>query len=117
MASKNATYDSLPQDQDRAELLSDTEVEESVHGDEKQWKLPRAESSRRQKRSTFVQKLRYHRFLIDFALFFVVIALLMVLVVRDGRAPSIMQVGGDFTGGGPQCKDDLEDYAGGSILN
>jgi hypothetical protein len=64
---------------DQEELLSSTEVDESLMGDEKQWYSPELETGKRSKTNTFTIAFRSYRWLIDTFLVLVIIGLLLLL--------------------------------------
>lgn len=94
--------------EDREELLSSTEVEDSLMGDEEkgQWHTDnrRAPHDTRRKRDA----VKSHRWLISTILQVIIIAMLGLILsrqVEETQAPSgTPQVGGDFNGKGPTSK-------------
>jgi hypothetical protein len=105
MDPKPPIYESVSSSDDHEELLSSTEVDESVVGEEKPWYTAKEEARRRSRTSKLVSTLRSYRWLIDFSLLLVILGLLVFLLLgqrRDSRVPH-WQVGDDFTGAGPKC--------------
>ncbi|CAJ2501379.1 Uu.00g042320.m01.CDS01 [Anthostomella pinea] len=98
---KAKTYEPVPTMEDREELLSSTEVDDSLMGDEEkqQWRTSPQES--RRKRDT----LRSNRWLISAVLQCVIVALLVLILVRQDysrKKPSeTPQVGSVVNGNGP----------------
>jgi hypothetical protein len=89
---------------DQQELLSSTEVDESLMGDKKQWRSPEFETVKWSKMNTFMVAFRSYRLLIDTFLLLVIIGLLLLLRGQWKKSPSSSrQVGGDFTGAGLKC--------------
>lgn len=92
---------------DLEDLLSNTDVEESFMGNDKQWDSTDLEARKwMNKRSKFAAALGSCRWIIDAILLLVIIALLMVL--WDQRrtkesASTTIQIGGDYTGASEGC--------------
>ena len=81
---------------------SNTEVDESLIGDEKPW-----HGTRRSKRQTCWSLFNSYRWMIDTFLLLVITSLLLLLRqewASHGFPKSSYQVGGDFTGAGPHCR-------------
>jgi hypothetical protein len=108
---KSSAYETVaPTDDDREELLSSTEVEDSLVGDnadaEKQWHEQRW--ARRDDSSSCRRSNR--RWIISTVLQVIIIFLLAVILFQDKIMPdSAMmeetpQVGGAFNGKGPTCE-------------
>ena len=93
-------------DPDQEEFLSGTDVEE---GHEKQWHSDEKPTRRRGKaQQPWAAALRANRGLIDTSLLLVIIALLSLLLLRQPRQPEGRQIGGDYTGAGPECQSSPE---------
>jgi hypothetical protein len=89
---------------DQEELLSSTEVDESLMGDEKQWYSPELETGKRSKTNTFTIAFRSYRWLIDTFFLLVIIELSLLLRHQWKKSPSSSwQVGGDFAGASLKC--------------
>ena len=103
MNNKAKQYDTVwsADDPDQEEFLSETDVEE---GHEKQWHSDEKPTRRRGKTQKSWSTLRTHRGLIDTSLLLVIIALLSVLLLRQPKQPDGRQIGGDYTGQGPECQ-------------
>ncbi|KAI0125431.1 hypothetical protein BJ170DRAFT_686294 [Xylariales sp. AK1849] len=101
MDSKQAAYDSVSTKDDREELLSRTEVEDSLMDDEeKQWHSAKSRGKEQQK--GFAAALFSHRWMISTFFQLVIICLLGVLLLRDQwHELETPQVGGAFMGNGP----------------
>ncbi|KAK9781501.1 hypothetical protein SCAR479_01372 [Seiridium cardinale] len=100
------TYESVSTMEDREELLSSTEVEDSLMGDEEkqQWRTsPRHFLSNDSQRKRDARKS--HRWLISTILQIIIIALLALILFRQQQATQPLsetpQVGADFNGKGP----------------
>ncbi|KAH8881481.1 hypothetical protein GQ53DRAFT_788029 [Thozetella sp. PMI_491] len=93
-------YETVSLNDDHEEARSSTEVDESLMGDDKEW-----HPSRRTKKRTCMTVFNKYRWMIDTFLLLVIVSLL-VLLRNDWAArtfpKSSFQVGGDFTGAGPQ---------------
>lgn len=104
MNSKTKQYDTVwsADDPDQEEFLSETDVEE---GHEKQWQSDEKPSRRwgRTQKSTR-STLGAYGWLIDKALLLVVIVLLVLLLLRRPQQLEGRQIGGDYTGAGPECQ-------------
>lgn len=103
MDPKEPTYESVSLSEDRDELLSNTDVAESLMGDEKRWQSRDLETGRSSRRKTLLSTCKTYRWLIDTSLLLVIVGLLSVLV-WDRRTASEYrwQVGGDISKGGPE---------------
>lgn len=88
-------------DPDQEEFLSETDVEE---GHEKQWHSDENSARRRGKTQRPWATLRAHKGLIDTSLLLVILALLSLLLLRRPQQPGGRQIGGDYTGAGPECQ-------------
>lgn len=90
--------------EDRDELLSSTDVDESLMGDDKQqWNAQRHGT----RSDRLLAQFRKYRPVIDTSLLLVIAGMLAVLLLRDSHTWSSSgpsQVGGDFTGAGPKCQ-------------
>lgn len=92
----------MPSLDDQEELLSSTEVDESLMGDEKQWHSRELESGKRTKKNKYVSAFKSCWRLIDTLMLLVIIGLLLLLRSKSVESSSNKwQVGGDFTGAGP----------------
>lgn len=104
MESKQPTYENVSLSDDHEEMMSNTEVDESLMGDEKEWQTTgMRRRSRRKAISSVLDKYRWH---LDGFLLFVIAALAAVLLLQARRRAdpsSRWQVGGDYTGNGPKC--------------
>ena len=103
MESKPPTYGDISLAEDQEELLSSTEVDDSLAGDDKDWHRRDVETARRpSRRRALLARFRRHKWLLDTGLLLAITGLLLVLVWdrRTARAAS-WQVGGDFTGASP----------------
>lgn len=108
MEPRDKTYETVSTMEDREELLSSTEVEDSLMGDEEKQQWRRTASSLghdvRRKRDA----VRSKRWLLGTILQVIIIALLTLILYRqqqNSRPPSeTPQVGGDFKGKGPTCQ-------------
>ncbi|KAJ9149473.1 hypothetical protein NKR23_g4354 [Pleurostoma richardsiae] len=104
MDSKHHVYDTVSITDDPEESMSNTEVDESLMGDEKQWH-PSGTDRRQRRKSTILMSLRSYRWLIDAAFLLVIVALLALLLLQERRrdaSSASWQVGGDYSGAGPQ---------------
>jgi hypothetical protein len=96
--------ETMPVTDEQEELLSSTEFDESLMGNEKQWSSPELETGKRSKTNIFTIVFRSYRWLIDTFLLFVIIGLSLLLRHQWKKSPSSSwQVGGDFTGAGLKC--------------
>jgi hypothetical protein len=85
-------------------MLSSTEVDEPLMGEEKQWCAPELETRKWSKTNKFAIAVESYRWLIDAFLLLVIIGLLLLLRAQREKSPSSSwQVGGDFTGAGLKC--------------
>ena len=104
MGHKQSIYETVPIGDEIDESRSSTEVDESLIGDEEQWKQPSRQRRRPKSRlnrcfSTF----QLWRWVIDTCLLVVILVLLLLLRTEWRNShPSWRQVGGDYTGSGPQ---------------
>jgi hypothetical protein len=104
MDSTQPTDETMSITDDQEELLSITNVDELLMGDEKQWCSPGLETGRRLKRNKFTIAFGSYRWLIDVFLLFIIAGLLLLLRNQSKESPSSSwQVGGDSTGAGPKC--------------
>ncbi|KAF3019802.1 hypothetical protein E8E14_012459 [Neopestalotiopsis sp. 37M] len=111
MEPRDKTYETVSTMEDREELLSSTEVEDSLMGDEEKQQWRRTASSLghdvRRKRDA----VRSKRWLLGTILQVIIIALLTLILYRqqqNSRPPSeTPQVGGDFKGKEPTGYDEL----------
>lgn len=103
MESKQPTYENVSLSDDHEETMSNTEVDESLMGDEKEWHTSGMQwRSRRRTITVLLDSYRWH---IDAFLLFVitVLAALLLLQARRRDEPSTRwQVGGDYTGNAPK---------------
>jgi hypothetical protein len=103
MNNKTKQYDTVwsADDPDQEEFLSETDVEE---GHEKQWHSDARPTRRRggAQMPTW-STLRAYKGLMDTALLLVVIAMLSMLLLRRPQQLEGRQIGGDYTGAGPDC--------------
>lgn len=99
---KSKQYDTVwsADDPDQEEFLSETDVEE---GHEKQWHSDEP-TRRRGKAQQSWATLKAHRGLIDTSLLLVIIVLLSFLLFRQPQQLEKRQIGGDYTGAGPECQ-------------
>lgn len=111
MNNKSKQYDTVwsADDPDQEEFLSETDVEE---GHEKQWHSDEKPTRRRGKAQQSWATLKAHRGLIDTSLLLVIIVLLSLLLLRRPPQLEKRQIGGDYTGAGPECQSlSLETHA------
>lgn len=103
MSNKAKQYDTVwsSDDPDQEEFLSETDVEE---GHETQWHSSEKPTRRRAKLHQSLANLRAHRWLIDTSLLLVIIGLLSLLLLRRPQQSEWRQIGGDYTGAGPECQ-------------
>lgn len=103
MNNKSKQYDTVwsADDPDQEEFLSETDVEE---GHEKQWHSDEKPTRRRGKAQQSWATLKAHRGLIDTSLLLVIIVLLSFLLFRQPQQLEKRQIGGDYTGAGPECQ-------------
>lgn len=103
MNNKSKQYDTVwsADDPDQEEFLSETDVEE---GQEKQWHTDEKPTRRRGKAQQSWATLKAHRGLIDTSLLLVIIVLLSLLLLRRPQQLERRQIGGDYTGEGPECQ-------------
>lgn len=105
MESKEREYESMSTMEDREELLSSTEVEDSLMGDEEkgQWRSRSHSSPQEIRRKR--DAVKSHRWIIGTILQLVIVAMLGLLLFRQQEVketpPETPQVGGDFNGKGP----------------
>lgn len=105
MESREKNYENIPTMEDREELLSNTEVEDSLMGDEEkgQWHRNNHLSSHeaRRKRDT----RNSHRWIMSTILQVLIVALLALILYRQQESKQPVsetpQVGSSFTGKGP----------------
>jgi hypothetical protein len=92
---------------DHDEAGSNTEVEDSLMGDEKKWhdgEYQRSQSPQRRKRNRCVSALWSGRWFLDTILLFAILGLLVRQQLRIPKGNK-WEVGGDFTGvAPPSCK-------------
>ena len=102
MDSKQRSYENVSLSDDHEETMSNTEVDESLMGDEKEWQSTRIH--RRSKRSPILVFLDDHRWPIDGFLVLVILALTALLVLQSQRRQdhTVLQVGGDYSGAAPK---------------
>ncbi|KAI0019417.1 hypothetical protein F4780DRAFT_780454 [Xylariomycetidae sp. FL0641] len=111
MASQNSKYEGL-RVSDHDDARSSTEVEDSLMGDEKQWRdVELNEPTRRTKKSGLMSSLRSSRWLIDTALLLIILA----LIVRDqwrrpAQGDNLWQFGQDMTGVGPKMSFEIKTF-------
>lgn len=110
MEPKQTLYDAELAGEDREELLSSTEVDDSLMGDEeKQWRPQEPGARRQSKRTRFMSTFKSNRWLIGTTLQLVIVGLLVLVLLQDRQKEAVLtQVGGDYTGGGPTCKSFME---------
>jgi hypothetical protein len=103
MESKQTLYDAESAGEDREELLSSTEVDDSLMGDEeKQWHSQQSGAMRLSKRNRFMSTFRSNRWLIGTTLQLVIVGLLVLVLLQGRQKETVLtQVGGDYQGGGP----------------
>lgn len=101
---KGPIFETMSLTDDQEELLSSTEVDESLMGDEKQWHSQELQTRKRSKMNAFMIAFESYRWLVDTILVLVIIGLLLLLwSLRQQSPSSSWQVGGDFTGAGLKC--------------
>src|SRR3569833_1506879 len=107
MEPQQRTYETVPIIDEADESLSNTEVDESLMGDDKHWDARRDNSRARKSRAgRIISTVRSYRWLIDTALLVVIIGLLLLLRSEQHSkypAPCSTQVGGDFSGKDQEC--------------
>lgn len=107
--SKQSGYQNVALAEDKDDPRSSTEVDESVMGDEKHWRQHECHHHSHDKESTarkYMTRFRRYRWIVDTLLLCVNISL-SLLLVRDfwkEKSVSTIQVGGDVTGLGPDCR-------------
>lgn len=103
MNNKSKQYDTVwtADDPDQEEFLSETDVEEGL---EKQWHTDEKPTRRRGKAHQSWARIKAHRGLIDTSLLLVIIVLLSLLLLRRPQQLERRQIGGDYTGAGPECQ-------------
>jgi hypothetical protein len=101
MESGKPMYDTVPLADDHDESGSNTEVDDSLVGDEHHW------PTKQKRRNVCVSALQSCRGLFDTFLLLVIVTLLAILLLRSERreaqpaSAGNRQVGGDYTGAGP----------------
>jgi hypothetical protein len=104
MDKKDGTYDARPSTEDQEELLSSTDVDDLHMDEEKQWYSQKLESTRRLRGDKSLLCTSY-RWIIDAFLILIIIVLVILLRIKWMESSSSnRQVGGDYTGGGPNCE-------------
>lgn len=98
------TYENMPAedyDHDNDESLSNTQVDDSLMGDDKLWS--EKDLRPRTRRNKFYSILRSCRWMIDTSLLLIILGF---IVREQWRTPEVneWQIGGDMTGVGPKCK-------------
>lgn len=103
MNKKSKQYDTVwsADDPDQEEFLSETDVEE---GHEQQWHSTEKAARRQGRTQQSLATLKAHRWLIDTSLLLVIIGLLSLLLLRRPQQSEWRQIGGDYTGQGPECQ-------------
>jgi hypothetical protein len=101
-------YDTLPLAEDHDRSDSNTEVDESLMGDEHQWHSKTLESANYKRRTTCISRLRSYRWLVDTFLLLIILLLLVIILLRgdarEGWSSSRRQIGGDYKGAGLTCQ-------------
>ncbi|KAI1326263.1 hypothetical protein F5Y16DRAFT_422012 [Xylariaceae sp. FL0255] len=99
MESKTSKYEAVPLTDDQEKLLPKTQFPRSFTED---WRTTESRSEERTARRNLSSSLKSYLWFIDTALLLVISGLLLLLVIKDhSKQPSTWQVGGDYSGTGP----------------
>lgn len=88
---------------DRDDAGSNTEVEDSLMGDEKKWDFQTPQTPQQRRRSKLLSALWSGRWYLDTLLLLGIFGLLVRQQMKTPTVPK-WEVGGDFTGVHPTCK-------------
>jgi len=111
MDRKNAEYKNVSLQDDPEEARSSTEFDDSHINDEEEWKTRQTRSPRSQdwhepkyRTRNILSTFQLWRGLIDTCLLLIILALLVLLLRKESipTQQNVLQVGGDYTGAGPQ---------------